>query len=77
MKENGIFYTDVWEEKAVERFVPWMDMELAHCPVLGAQEGFVRATTLHHGMLHLLADSQPLFMPAGELLSEKVKLATV
>jgi hypothetical protein len=52
MKDTGILYTNIWEEMAVERFVPWMDMELAHCPVLGAQEGFVGATTLHPGICY-------------------------
>ena len=39
--DNGVLYEDVWEETVLDRFKPKLVMEKAHCPVLGAQEGFI------------------------------------
>jgi hypothetical protein len=69
-----ILYADVWDDTVHEHFKPWMDMDVAHCPVLGAQEGFTGTTDLTPGMMYLLLESQPLFMPARELLSAEVAI---
>jgi hypothetical protein len=72
VKENGVLYDDVWEGLVLNRFKPELDTAVAHCPMIGAQEGFSRALTLKTGMFHLLKDAQPLFLPAGELLGGKI-----
>jgi hypothetical protein len=48
---------------------------VAHCPAMGAQEGFSCAASLQSGMFQLLQDAQSslLFSPAGELLCEDIR----
>jgi hypothetical protein len=66
-----VLYADGCEETVLECFKQWMDMDVARCPVLGAQEGITRAKDLEPGIIHILLESQLLFMPAGELGSAK------
>jgi hypothetical protein len=54
-----------------------MNMEDAHCPLLGAQQGFSRATKLKPGIFHLLTDTEPLFFPEGELICSTVESSGV
>jgi hypothetical protein len=72
LKENGVLYEDIWEKQVLERFFPALDPAVAHCPLMGAQQGFSRAASLKPGMFQLLQDAQPLFFPAGELLCADV-----
>jgi hypothetical protein len=68
-------YADIWDDIVLKHFKPWMDMDVAHYPVLGVHEGFTRAMDLAPGMImHLLLESQLFFMPAGELLSAEVAI---
>jgi hypothetical protein len=48
-------------------------MEHPHCHILAASEGFSRATTSPTPELYL-SDANPLFFPAGELLSKSVEI---
>jgi hypothetical protein len=43
-------------------------MDVPHCPLIGAQTGFVRAAALKPRLVDILHDSHPLFFPAGELV---------
>ncbi len=65
--DNGVLYEDVWDPSVMANFQPDLTMDDSHCPLLGAQQGFTRATKLKPGMFHLLQETQPLFFPAGEL----------
>jgi hypothetical protein len=51
-----------------------IDLNHPHCPILAASEGFSRATTSPTPQLYL-EDDQPVFFPAGELLSKMVAIA--
>ena len=70
--DSGILLDDVWGDTVLDCFKPALDGSITHCPMIGAQEGFNRDLSLKPGMLDLLHDSQPLFFPNGELMSEKV-----
>ncbi len=35
--DNGVLYDDVWDPSVLSRFTPALNMEDAHCPLLGAQ----------------------------------------
>ena len=65
---NGVLYDDVWDPSVLSRFTPALNMEEAHCPILGAQQGFSRAAKFKLGMFHLLTDTEPLLFPEGKLL---------
>ena len=72
VSENGVLYNDVWDTMVLARFLPELDLEVAHSPFMGAQEGFSRADVLQPGMFQFLQDAQPLFIPAGEDLCESL-----
>jgi hypothetical protein len=75
--DNGVLYDDVWDPSALSRFTPGMNMEDAHCPLLGAQQGFSRAAKLKPGMFHILTDTEPLLFPEGELICSTIKSLAV
>ena len=54
--DNGVLYDDVWDPSVLSRFTPGMKVEDAHCPLLGAQQGFSRAAKLKPGMFHILTE---------------------
>mgnify|MGYP000223133037 CR=1 FL=1 len=69
----GILLADIWQASVLQPFAAILDMEQPHCPILAASEGFSQATTSPTPELHL-ADTKPLFFPAGELFSESVEI---
>jgi hypothetical protein len=70
--ENGLIFEDVWDPAVLSRFAPLLDMEKPHCPLMGAQEGFIRMKKFKPGMVQFLQESQPLLFPAGEQMCEQV-----
>jgi hypothetical protein len=70
--DRGLLYDDIWDPVVLDFFNPDLERDVPHCPLIGAQMGSVRASTLKPELEALLQDSQPLFFPEGELVSEKV-----
>jgi hypothetical protein len=69
----GILLADIWADQILAPFEAILDLELPHCPILAASEGFSRAIAQQTPQLYL-EDAQPLFFPAGELISKLVLL---
>jgi hypothetical protein len=59
----GILLADIWQASVLQPFAAVLDMEQPHCPILGASEGFSRATPSPTPALYL-ADANPLFLPS-------------
>jgi hypothetical protein len=72
MTDQGIILDILWEDAALQGFVPALVTSTAHCPVLAAQEGYSRDPSLKTTVDNLLLDSQPLFLPEGELIGATV-----
>ena len=71
--DQGIILDDVWDDTALQGFAPTLVTSVAHCPILAAQEGYSRDLSLDTQVETILLDSQPLLIPEGELIGQKVK----
>ena len=71
--DHGIILDDLWDDSALQGFDPALVTSTAHCPVLAAQEGYSRDPSLLPTVENILLDSQPLLLPEGELIGEKVQ----
>jgi hypothetical protein len=72
-KPAGILLADIWKELVLQLFSAMLDLDQPHRPILAASEGFSRATTSQTPQLYL-DDSQPMFFPAGKLISTVVEV---
>jgi hypothetical protein len=70
--DQGIIMDDLWEDSALHGFDPALVTSTAHCPVLAAQEGYSRDPSLKTTVDNILLNSQPLFLPEGELIGATV-----
>ena len=68
----GVILDDIWEPSVLQAFHPDLDTSAVHCPIVGAQEGFSRSSTIKANVVGILQDAQPLFIPEGELVCTNV-----
>jgi hypothetical protein len=72
MSDAGLIYDDIWDETAIEALPSTVVSSDANHAVLAAQEGFSRALSLQTKVISLLQDAQPIFLPAGQQLAQRV-----
>jgi hypothetical protein len=66
-KPAGILLADIWKELVLQLFSAMLDLDQPRCPILAASEGS-QTPQLY------LDDSQPMFFPAGKLISTVVEV---
>jgi hypothetical protein len=70
--DPGLILDDIWEELALQGFDPDLVTSTIHCPILAAQKGYSRDTSLPAKVEDILLDAQPLLLPEGKLIGTKV-----
>ena len=72
--DKGVFLEDLWDEAALKGFDPMLDLTQPHCPVIAAQQGFSRSSTVPSRVISLLLDAQPVIIPHGQSLGKSITM---